>query len=53
MNMDVISKHTFYVEEKDLLEVKEDDLFEEAICFSIGKKKGDYIQLNKNIFGID
>ena len=46
-------KNTFYVEEKDLLEVKEDDLFEEAICFSIGKKKGDYIQLNKNIFGID
>ena len=46
-------KNTFYVEEKDLLEVKEDDLFEEPICFSVGKRKGDYIQLNKNIFGID
>lgn len=46
-------KNTFYVEEKDLLEVKEADLFEGPICFSIGKRKGDYIQLNKNIFGID
>ena len=46
-------KNTFYVEKKDLLEVKEDDLFEEPICFSVGKRKGDYIQLNKNIFGID
>lgn len=30
-----------------------DELYEEPICFCIGQKKGEYIQLNKDIFGIE
>lgn len=51
-------KNTFYVTKKDLLGVYEDKLYEdelheEPICFSIGQKKGEYIHLNKNIFGVE
>jgi len=51
-------KNTFYVTKKDLLGVYEDklyedELYEEPICFSIGQKKGEYIHLNKNIFGVE
>ena len=45
-------KNTFYVEKKDLLSVEENELYEKTICFSIGQKKGEYIKLNKDIFGV-
>lgn len=46
-------KGTFYVEKENLFNIVEDKFYGPTICFVVGQQEKDYIQLNKEIFGIE